>query len=87
MITIEEARNRIGVGVVYQPYPDAPREDGTITSVTETAHRAWVFVLYTGDRNPKATRPEDLSWLAPVPQCAICGRERDIRDAYDAHPT
>lgn len=59
-MTLDEAVNHVGAGVVYQPHPDAPREDGTIVRVTDFH----VFVLYAGDRTPKATRAEDLTLLA-----------------------
>lgn len=59
-MTIDEARGSIGAGVVYWPRPEVPAEDGTITRVGEQ----YVFVLYVGDRTPKATRPEDLTLLA-----------------------
>ena len=60
-MTLDEAREHIGDGVVYRPnggqYPTA--EDGTITSVNER----WVFVRYAGDSGSKATAPADLSLL------------------------
>lgn len=59
-MTLEEARKYIGAGVVYQPRPDAPAEDGTITSVNHT----WVFVRYTGNTQSQATAPEHLTLLA-----------------------
>ena len=58
-MTLDQARARIGAGVVYRPHPDAPAEDGTITSVNDQ----YVFVLYAGDRTPKATPPEVLTFL------------------------
>jgi hypothetical protein len=57
-VTLDEARQNIGAGVVYKPYPGIA-EDGDITGVNET----YVLVLYVGDRRPKATRPEDLTLL------------------------
>jgi hypothetical protein len=61
-MTLAEARQHIGAGVVYNPRPGTydSREDGEITSVND----AYVFVLYVGDRRPKATQPEDLTLLA-----------------------
>jgi len=59
MITLEEARANIGVGVVYQPHPGAQAEDGDIVAVNST----FVMVRYVGDRTAKATRPEDLTFL------------------------
>lgn len=61
-VTTEEARERIGHGVVYRPYPGARAEDGTIHSISPSGR--YVFVLYTGDRAPKATDPADLELLA-----------------------
>ena len=58
-MSIDEARGRIGTGVVYRPYPGAKAEDGVITGVNEE----YVLVHYVGDRAPKATRPEDLEPL------------------------
>lgn len=60
MITLAEARERIGDGVVYHDPGDRVSEDGTITSVS--AH--FVFVHYKGDNTSKATAPNDLEWLA-----------------------
>lgn len=62
MITLDEANAHIGAGVVYRPHPDARAEDGSIVRVTDFH----VFVLYVGDRHPKATRPEDLTFLTPL---------------------
>jgi hypothetical protein len=56
-MTIAQAREHVGDGVVYEPYPGAPREDGHITSVNDT----YVFVRYVGDRASKATPPERLA--------------------------
>ena len=58
-ISIEDARNRIGDGVVYHAGGPAP-EDGVITSVNDT----YVFVRYRGDFGSKATHPAQLDWLA-----------------------
>jgi len=57
-MTLEEAREHIGHGVVYVPSHDK-REDGTIEAVSSL----YVFVHYAGDRGCKATRPEDLTLL------------------------
>jgi hypothetical protein len=57
-MTLEQARERIGDGVVYRSGGDA--EDGVITSVNST----YVFVRYRGDTGSKATYPEDLEFLA-----------------------
>lgn len=58
-VTLVEARERIGTGVVYRPYPGAPGEDGEIVRVND----AYVFVLFVGDRSPKAVRADDLVFL------------------------
>ena len=58
-ITLEEARKRIGDGVVYRAAP-GDYEDGVITSVADQV----VFVRYAGDNFSKATYPRDLNWLA-----------------------
>lgn len=53
-----------GRWVIYQPYPGAPTQDGTVVRVTKTG---LVFVLYRGDTTAKATHPDDLTpltWLA-----------------------
>jgi hypothetical protein len=67
-MTIEQAREHIGHGVVYRSYPGANGEDGTITSVNDS----YVFVLYAGGTTPKATRPADLELLA----ASTAGEER-----------
>ena len=59
-MTLQEARDRIGAGVVYTPYPGGPKEDGTIARVGDR----YVMVLYVGDHTPKATRADDLEFLA-----------------------
>lgn len=61
-MSLGQAAAAVGAGVVYRPnggnYPTS--EDGTIVSVNDR----FVMVLYVGDRTPKATRPEDLSFLS-----------------------
>jgi len=59
-MTLEEAREHIGAGVIYQPHPEVRPEDGEIVSVNEH----YVFVRYTGDRGAKATDPRNLQLLA-----------------------
>lgn len=61
MMTLDEARQHIGHGVVYCPAhaADAP-EQGIITSVGVKA----VFVRYGSDDHSKATRAGDLTLLA-----------------------
>lgn len=49
-----------GTGVVYRPHPDARAEDGTVIRVSDSG---LVFVLYVGDRSPKAT---PASLLTPL---------------------
>lgn len=56
---LQDAADNIGRGVVYRPYPGAVPEQGVITSVN---HR-YVFVHYTGDMAPKATRADTLEWM------------------------
>lgn len=58
-MTLAEAREHIGHGVVYNPRPDLA-EDGVITSVNDH----WVFVRYT-QWESKATNPADLHLLTP----------------------
>lgn len=61
-MTLDEARQHIGWGVVYNPQPETydSAEEGEIVHVGGS----YVFVLYRGDRVPKATRAEDLRLLA-----------------------
>ena len=58
-MTLQEAREHIGHGVVYQT-AYGRTEDGVITSVSDR----WVFVLYRGDWQGKATDPVALHLLA-----------------------
>lgn len=58
-MTIDEAREHVGHGVVYRPYT-GKAEDGQITSVGEH----FVFVQYLGDSVSKATIPADLELLS-----------------------
>ena len=57
-MTITEAREHIGDSVTYQP-GHGPLEVGWITDVRGD----YVFVMYAGDRAPKATRAADLTLL------------------------
>ena len=58
-MTLDEARDHIGAGVVYLDGA-GQRHDGEIVRVNEH----YVFVLYGGDRTPKATPPGCLTLLA-----------------------
>ena len=58
-MTLDEARNSIGAGVVYAP-GYGPREDGVIVGVSSI----YVFVRYQGNETPKATAPGMLTFLA-----------------------
>jgi len=58
-MTLEEARNHEGAGVVYSPGHRLAKEDGTIVRCS----KAYVFVRYANG-SIKATRPEDLELLA-----------------------
>lgn len=58
-MTLNEARNHIGDGVVYAP-SHGRREDGVITGVSDR----YAFVRYAGDGHSKATDPADLTLLA-----------------------
>ena len=59
-MTMEEARAHIGSGVVYRNHPDAAPDDGEITGCSDY----FVFVLFVGDRHPKACHPGDLTLLS-----------------------
>ena len=59
-MTLDEAREHVGAGVVYDP-KYGPKEDGTIVAVSEFV----VFVRYTGDVGPKGTYAKDLALLLP----------------------
>lgn len=58
-MNIAEARDNEGKRVRYQPTGGKP-EYGVITGFSTLAH---VFVRYDGDRQSKATRPEDLELM------------------------
>ena len=75
-MTLEEARDHIGHGVLYSPC-GGPVEEGVITSVNEH----YVFVRFGADKASKATRAADLILLAnaeayknhsPGCQCPVC---------------
>jgi len=59
---INPTEEDIGRGVIYQAsYPDAPREDGVITSINE-----YVIFVHYKNQHPsapgQATSREDLEW-------------------------
>jgi hypothetical protein len=56
MMTLDEARDRVGDAVAYHPAGGEP-ERGTITA----ASTVYVFVQYPGERGVRATHPEDLT--------------------------
>jgi hypothetical protein len=58
-VTLEEARDHIGHGVVYTA-PHGAREDGVITGVSSQV----VFVRYAGGGTAKGTYAADLTLLA-----------------------
>jgi hypothetical protein len=58
-MTLDEARENIGAGVVYNPVHGA-LEDGTIMRVSED----WVHVRYGYQTITKATAAEQLTLLA-----------------------
>lgn len=58
-MTLDEAREHIGDGVIYQPV-GYPTEGGVITGVSD----CFVFVRYRGDGHSKATAAEMLTLLA-----------------------
>jgi ribosomal protein L35AE/L33A len=60
-VTITEAQQHVGDGVVYQQ-PGGRVEQGVITSVG--GH--WVFVRYGSDTGSKATHAANLTLLATV---------------------
>lgn len=61
---INPTKQDIGRSVVYQAsYPDAPREDGIITSFNEKV----VWVMYKNQQpslDGQPTSREDLEWLS-----------------------
>lgn len=63
-MTLDEARERLGAGVVYHtPFTDMDNEHGFITGVSSV----YVFVRFVGDNHPKATDPADLVFLSGSP--------------------
>jgi len=65
MITLSEACANIGNKVLYRPSSGAPPdEEGVITSVQVSD--GWVFVRYAANAGSQATRPDDLTLVAPI---------------------
>lgn len=65
-MTLNECRKLAAThrGVTYYPFPGARPEHGEIVRCSTS----YAFVLYDGDRTPKATRPEDLCLtIEPTP--------------------
>jgi hypothetical protein len=65
-MTLDEARDHIGHGVVYLPSGGAA-EDGVIASVTAST----VFVRFSGDLHAKSCRPEDLTLTAGLASAVL----------------
>ena len=65
-MTLDQAREHVGHGVVYRPYAREldSIEQGEITSVSQQ----YVFVRYKGDQHAKATDPAALTLLAGDPR-------------------
>lgn len=61
-MTLDEARDHIGEGVVYTPC-GCRREEGVITSV----RAPYVFVQYGYEQHSTATHPAYLTLMAPAP--------------------
>jgi hypothetical protein len=64
-MTLDECREIAGTlrAVCYYPFPGARPEYGEVVRCSSSA----AFVLYDGDRAPKATRPEDLHLATQAP--------------------
>jgi len=62
-MTLEQAREHVGHGVVYQRPGRRYWEQGMITSVNDH----YVFVRYGSQAGSAATYPEDLELMAPDP--------------------
>lgn len=73
-MTLDEAREHVGHGVVYRPYAREldSVEQGEITGVSES----YVFVRYKGDQHSKATAPARLALLAGDPRSTATGTKR-----------
>ena len=60
MISLDEAKQRIGDRVIYTPRGQPKlTEEGTISKVNDAGV---IFVHYGDDRYSKATYPQDLEW-------------------------
>jgi hypothetical protein len=79
--TLDEARGRIGNGVLYRPRGGGidSTEEGTITSVNES----YVFVRFGSSRTSAACDPDDLTLLA-APD--VTERRRAFRASLRAAP-
>lgn len=64
MITLEEARERIGAKVIYRADHVPLNEPGEEGVITEVGHM-YVFVRYGADVTAKATPAEPLQWVTP----------------------
>lgn len=64
----------VGRAVVYRAHPGAEPEDGVIHRVTASGI---VFVRYFGDLAPKATRPEDLTYVSKE-AVKVLGKDGDV---------
>lgn len=74
-MTLDECREKIGHGVVYDPgYPGARREAGVLVDVGP------VYAMVRYGEWVKATPPESLTLLAGEPPC------RTLTEALDAAP-
>lgn len=59
-MTLDEARERIGLKVIYRSPGNPLAEEGVITSVNDS----FVFVRYGSQAGSQATYPADLSPLS-----------------------
>ena len=83
-MTLEEARDHVGHGVLYLP-AGGPVEDGVIAGVTAAA----VFVRFSGGQHAKSCRPEDLTLTAEFARAVLHFTQTwgelmtDLPDVYD----
>lgn len=64
----------VGRAVAHRAHPNAEPEEGTIQRVTTSGI---VFVRYLGDLAPKATRPEDLTYVSREP-VRVFGKDGEV---------